>query len=376
VSEQIKVPCSIMRGGTSKAVFFNESDIPAELGERNRFLLAVFGSPDKRQIDGLGGADLLTSKCAIVAPSKRDDADVDYTFAQVGIDEPTVSYDINCGNIISAVGAYAIDHGWVEAVEPVTKVRVYNSNTDKVMTLHVPVKDGEPAVEGDCEIAGVPGTGADIGLDYSQTFGGVTGKLFPTGQVRDSIYVPSLGKDIDVTVVDIGNLSVFFKAADIGCQGTELPHQISQATLAVFEEIRSIVGNMCGLDENSTMIPYQIMVAPPSAHALLAEGVTIGADDMDFVARMSTLGSAHKTFPVGGATCAAIAAQAVGSVVHEVSGTDANPRQVRIGHPSGVMQVYAHSVQENGVWAAKEVTFSRTARKIMDGFVYVRKSRL
>lgn len=376
MSEQIKVPCSIMRGGTSKAVFFNESDIPASLEERNRFLLAVFGSPDKRQIDGLGGADLLTSKCAIVAPSKRDDADVDYTFAQVGIEEPTVSYDINCGNIISAVGAYAMDHGWVKAVEPVTPVRVYNSNTDKVMTLFVPVKDGEPAVEGDCEIAGVPGTGAEIRLDYSKTYGGVTGKLFPTGNVRDSIEVPSLGKSIDVTIVDIGNLSVFFKASDIGCQGTEMPQHINQATLDVFEEIRSIVGNMCGLDESSTMIPYQIMVAPPASYDLLSGGASVGAEDMDFVARMCTLGSVHKTFPVGGATCAAIAAQAVGSVVHEVSGTEANPRQVRIGHPSGVMEVYSHTVQEDGAWTAREVTFSRTARKIMDGYVHVRKDRL
>jgi Uncharacterized protein conserved in bacteria len=376
VSEQIKVPCVIMRGGTSKGVFFHANDIPRTPEERDRFLLAVFGSPDKRQIDGLGGADLLTSKCAIVAPSDREDADVVYTFAQVGIDKPEVSYDINCGNIISAVGHYAIDHGWIKAVEPITSVRVYNTNTDKVITLHVRIRDGEPAVEGDCRIDGVPGTSAEVGLDYSKTYGGVTGKLFPTGRVRDRVHVPLLGKSIDITIVDLGNLSVFFKAEDIGCTGVEMPHQFSQTTYDIFEQIRKIAGDMCGLDEKATMIPYQIMVAPPSRYELISGGTSIEAEDMDFVARMCTLGGMHKAFPVGGATSAAIAALAEGSVVHEVSGTHDNPRQVRIGHPSGMMQVYARAESENGAWTAKEVTFARTARKIMDGFVYVRKSRL
>ena len=156
-----------------------------------------------------------------------------------------------------------------------------------------------------------------------------------------------------------------------------MPHQFTTDTIDTFEEIRGIVGAMCGIDENSTMIPYQIMVSPRAGYKLLSGGASIDAEQMDFSARMCTLKGIHKAFPVGGATCAAIAAQAVGSVVHEVSGKDANPRQVRIGHPSGMMQVYARTEQqEDGAWVAKEVTFSRTARKIMDGFVYVRKSLL
>ena len=165
--EQIPVRCTLMRGGTSKAVFMRMDDVPSEPAARERFLLALFGSPDPRQIDGLGGADPLTSKFAMIGPATRADADIDYTFAQIGIEEAYVSYEIVCGNISSATGIYAIEEGLVPAVEPVTTVRVHNTNTHSILIIKVPVKDGAPVVEGDFAIDGVPGTGAEVAANTS-----------------------------------------------------------------------------------------------------------------------------------------------------------------------------------------------------------------
>jgi len=236
--EQIPVRCTIMRGGTSKAVFMRMADVPSEPVARDRFLLALFGSPDQRQIDGLGGADPLTSKFAMIGPPTRADADIDYTFAQIGIEEAYVSYEIVCGNISSATGVYAIEEGLVPAVEPVTTVRVHNTNTHSILIIKVPVKDGAPVVEGDFAIDGVPGTGAEVALDYSNTSGGATGKLLPTGNVRDTVQVPSLGCSIEVSIVDIGTLCVYFRAADLGLTGSVLPGEIPAPKFLAAEEIR------------------------------------------------------------------------------------------------------------------------------------------
>jgi 2-methylaconitate cis-trans-isomerase PrpF len=181
--------CVIMRGGTSKAVFLRENDLPKDKALRDKIILSVFGSPDVRQIDGLGGADVLTSKLAIIGPSSRSDADVDYLFAQVGIDKPVVDYKGNCGNISSAVGPFAIDEGLVRANEPMTTVRINQVNTNRLIVAEVPVIKGKAAVEGELAIDGVPGTGAPITLDFSDTAGSVTGKLLPTGNVKDKITV-------------------------------------------------------------------------------------------------------------------------------------------------------------------------------------------
>lgn len=185
--QRIAVPCALMRGGTSKAVFMRMSDVPSEPAMRERFLLALFGSPDKRQIDGLGGADPLTSKFAMIGPATRPDADIDYTFAQIGVEEAYVSYEIVCGNISAATGVYAIEEGLVPAAEPVTTVRAHNTNTSSILIIKVPVRDGEALVEGDFAIDGVPGTSAEVALAYSGTSGGATGRLLPTGKVRDSL---------------------------------------------------------------------------------------------------------------------------------------------------------------------------------------------
>ena len=372
MAEQIKVPCTIMRGGTSKAVFLMREDLPVDDAERDRFLLALFGSPDKRQIDGLGGADLLTSKCAIIGPTTRPDADFDYTFAQIGIDDAKVSYEIVCGNISSAVGVFAIEEGLVPAVEPETTVRVYNTNTGKILHIIVQVVDGRPRVQGDFAIDGVPGTGAAVKLDYSDTSGGATGHLLPTGAPRNTLHIDSVGKDVDVSIVDVGTLSVFVRAQDLNMSGVEMPGDLTTDQIDAIEEVRSRVAEMCGLPADNTLTPFPILVAPSQSYKTYAGDREVTVDEMDFVARMvvPSVGM-HKAFPGGGSICISIAAQIEGTVVHECSSTAATPRDVKVGHPSGLISIYGETQQTPSGWSVRQVHFSRTARRLLDGNAYI-----
>ena len=185
--------CVIIRGGTSKGIYFHGNELPQDPTLRDKIILDVFGSPDIREIDGLGGADVLTSKVCIIGPSKREDADVDYTFGQVIIDKPIVDRSTNCGNLSAGVGPFAIDEGLVKAVEPITRVRIFNTNTKKVLVADVPVKDGKAVVEGDYHIDGVPGTGAKIALDFAGTGGTIRGTLLPTGKAKEKLHVDDIG---------------------------------------------------------------------------------------------------------------------------------------------------------------------------------------
>ena len=264
MTEQIRVPVTFMRGGTSKAVFLARRDVPTDPQALKRFLLALFGSPDVRQIDGLGGADILTSKCAIIGPPTRPDADIDYTFVQIGIDQPTVSFEIVCGNISSATGVYALQEQLVPVQEPVTTVRVHNTNTGKILRMAVRCAEGEPCVEGDCEVDGVPGTGAEVALDYSDTSGATTGKLLPTGRARDWVYVSKLGREIPVSIVDVGTVCVFIRAADLGVTGTELPGKLSPDIYGMAEEVRRWAAERCNLASTTAITPYQIQIGRAS----------------------------------------------------------------------------------------------------------------
>ena len=377
--EQIPVRCTIMRGGTSKAVFMRMGDVPGEPAARERFLLALFGSPDQRQIDGLGGADPLTSKFAMIGPATRPDADIDYTFAQIGVEEAYVSYEIICGNISSATGVYAIEEGLVPAVAPVTTVRVHNTNTNSILIIKVPVKGGAPVVEGDFAIDGVPGTGAEVALDYSSTSGGATGKLLPTGNVRDTVEVPSLGRRIEVSIVDIGTICVYFRAADLGLTGSELPGQLPAEKYVAAEEIRLAAAALCQMPQSDgkNITPFQIMITPPRDYTSLP-GEAVKADDIDFLARQINVdGWMHKAFSGGASTCTSVAAQIEGTIPHECSSVAATPRRVRIGHPSGALPIFAHVERDTqGTWVVREVHFSRTVRRLMDGTTYLRRSLL
>ena len=191
--EQKRIRCVVMRGGTSRALFVMRGELPAQPELRDRVILRMYGSPDVRQIDGMGGADPLTSKLAIIGPPTHKDADVDYTFAQASIDEPFVDHSGNCGNISSAVGPFAIDEGLVDPAEPTTTVRIHQTNTNCILVAEVPVVNGKAAVEGSYHIDGVPGTGARIELDFSDTAGAVTGHILPTGNPLDRLDVEGVG---------------------------------------------------------------------------------------------------------------------------------------------------------------------------------------
>ena len=375
--EFIKIPAVYMRGGTSKGVYLMASDLPEDPEVRDRVILNIYGSPDVRQINGMGGADPLTSKVALLAPSKRPGVDIDYTFGYVGIKEAVVDYEGNCGNISSGVGVYAIRQGLVEAVEPVTKVVIFNTNTSKIIEALIPVKDGEVVFEGDYAIAGVPGQGAKIVMNFPNSAGSKTGRLLPTGNVQDTM-VLSDGRLIRVSLVDAANPAVFVKAADIGLTGKELPSDCDKnpGILEVMEEIRVRAGVMMGLapslEKVGPAVPKVAFVASPADYPL-SDGGVVAAGEVDLLARTKAMAEMHKTYAVTGGICISTAAMIDGTVVSEVCSAEAKRKgEVRIGHPSGVLEVFVtvKNSAEQG-WTLLQAGVCRTARPIMDGEVYV-----
>jgi hypothetical protein len=380
--------CSILRGGTSKGVFFRQEDLPSDREGIAALLLNVFGSPDIRQIDGLGGATSQTSKAAIIGPPSRRDADVDYTFAQVSVPVPVVDWGGNCGNLSSAVGPFAVNQGLVPAVEPTTTVRIHNTNTTSIIVATVPVVDGRAATSGDLEIPGVPGSAAEILLEFLEPIGSVTGRLLPTGSPRDNMTLAD-GRTFDVSVVDAANPVAFLLANQIGFTGQELPPEIEANTdaTAVLEEVRSIVAEWLGIVTDRTQatrtspgLPKIGFVAPPRDY-INTLGVSIGTDETDLLGRLMSMQTAHRSYMVTGAICTAVATLIEGTVVHEVTRPHPRPLQphtVRIGHPYGIMNVGIRANPEatDGEAEIIAVTIARTARHILDGQVYVPRDLL
>jgi 2-methylaconitate cis-trans-isomerase PrpF len=367
--------CTIMRGGTSKGIFLMEEDLPRDPQLRDRIILAIFGSPDIRQIDGLGGADSLTSKLALIAPSKEPDRDVNYTFGAVGIEKPFVDYSANCGNISSAVGPFAIGHGLVKPEEPMTTVRIFNTNTQKMIVAKVPVNKGKVISEGDYAIAGVPGTSAKIELSFMDPGGAATGKLIPTGNRVDEIKLDT-GEKFFVSIVDAGNPTAFVRAEDLGLKGIELPGSFDQDTQSKtrLEAIRRKVGDLIGVSGNPS-IPKIAFVAP-SQDFNTSTGSEIKKDEIDLVARVMAMGKMHKVYAITAAIPTAIGAVLPGSIVHEVMGSTPGGigvRKVTIGHPSGKFEVEVETEQEGDQFRILRCTVGRTARKIMEGRVYIPK---
>ncbi len=365
--------CTIMRGGTSKGIFLMEEDLPQDQAIRDRIILAIFGSPDLRQIDGRGGADSLTSKLALISPSPEPDRDIHYTFGAVGIDKPFVDYSANCGNISSAVGPYAVDRGLVKAEEPFTIVRIFNTNTKKMIYSKVPVKKGKVISDGDYAIDGVPGTGAKIELTFMDPGGATTGRLLPTGNVVDEIKLET-GEKCHVTIVDAGNPTAFVRAEELGLKGTELPAEFDQdgATKAKLEAIRKRVGELMRIPA-SPSIPKISFIAPSQTFRT-ATGQEIGKDAISMVARVMAMGKMHKTFAITAGIPAAIGAVVPGSVVNQVVGAGsqgAAEKEIIIGHPSGMMDVKVDAKFDQGQPHIVSCTVGRTARKIMEGKVFI-----
>jgi 2-methylaconitate cis-trans-isomerase PrpF len=377
---QVKIRAVYMRGGTSKAVFFHENHLPKDPTIRDRVILAAYGSPDpnRRQIDGMGGAVSVTSKLAIISPSKDPHYDVNYNFGQVSIDKPKIGYQGNCGNISSAVGPFAIDEGLVGAEEPVTTVRIYQTNTKKLIIAEAPVRDGLYNEEGDYAIDGVPGAGGKVTLHFIDPGGSVSGKLLPTGSVKDVIEIPGLG-EMTVSIVDAANPVVFIRARDLGLTGTEI-YEIDGSTeiRQRLEAIRSRGAAMLGLasspeeaSEISQDVPKIAFVSEPQNYKAVT-GQMIGKDQVDVVARMMSMGTLHKTYAVTGAICTTGAAKIEGTVVNEVLDEVAlKAGEIRLGHPGGIIPVGAEVERKGNGFEYREAVLCRTARRLMDGYVYV-----
>ena len=369
-----KYPCVYMRGGTSKAVFFHEKDLPKDQSLWDEIFLKVMGTPDVKQIDGMGGTVSSTSKIAIISPSDREDVDVNYTFKQVDIVIPRVDGSANCGNISSAVGPFAIDEGLVKAVEPITVVRVLNTNTNKIIEEHVRVQDGHAMVHGDEVIKGVPGTGSRIDMYFEDPAGSKTGKLFPTGNKRDIFDVPDYGK-IEVTVLDCSNPMVFIRAKDLGIKGTELVElNQNKDVMEHIERIRCIAALKCGFVEKwedartkSTSAPKVSIISEPQDYIDMDKN-EVKAESMDICCRAISVGALHKAYPMTVAVGTGAAARIPGTIVNEIAKPAPDQDIIKIGHSSGVTEV---DVKMDGERVIKGGV-TRTARRIMDGYVYVR----
>jgi len=379
MSDFRKIPCVIQRGGTSKGIYLHEKDLPKDPEMRNKVILAIFGSPDIRQIDGLGGADPLTSKCAIIGPSERPDADVNYTMAQVDITQPILDFKGNCGNISSGVGPFSIDEGLVQVKEPVTVVRIYNTNTDKILKAHVATEHGKSKYTGDYAIDGVPGTGSKILLDYSATGGAGTGKLLPTGNPVDVISIPSIGT-FEMSIVDASNPMCFIKPDVLNLTGLEGPLDPKIIdSLDKIELIRGTAAKMVGYVDDpakarteSPAGPMLAIVSKPKAYTSFTDGARIDAEEIDFVSRSFFMQSMHKTYAGTGTVCTGAAAMIEGTIVNAVCSRRATEtKTVRIGHPSGTVSIEVEVLKTAGGFQLTKAAFGRTSRRIMEGFVYV-----
>lgn len=369
-----KYPCVYMRGGTSKAVIFHKKDLPKDTSEWKEIFLKTMGTPDPKQIDGMGGTVSSTSKIAVVSPSEREDADVDYYFVQVDIKKANISDNLNCGNISSAIGPFAIDEGLVPAAEPITVVRIYNVNTAKIIEAHVRVENGKAAVDGNAQIKGVPGTGSPIDLYFEKPCGAATGKTFPTGKKREIIEVPDFGP-VEVSVIDISNAAVYVRASDVGMKGTELTEINSNAELlSRLEYIRGMAAVRMGMisdwreaETKCSAAPKIGILSPPQDYIDM-DGNHVSAEDMDLCCRMISVGTMHKAYPMSYAVGTGAAAMIEGTIVKDAAVPTHGDAYIVLGHASGCTGVKVVMRGEE----VEKAGILRTARRIMDGHIYIR----
>lgn len=383
--QQIMVKAVIARGGNSRGVYLLRSQLPTDTALRDKIILAIFGSPDIREIDGLGGATVLTSKVAILGPPTRPDADIDYTFGQVSINEAHVDYSGNCGNISAGVGPVAIHLGLIDKKEPLTSVHMHLTNFNRILKADIPVMDDEVVIEGAYQISGVPGTGARIELDFCDSAGAATGKILPTGNAKDTFNLDGIG-NLDVSIIDSGNPIVFVRAISIGLKGTESPNEIKNLPekLIVLEKIRSIAAQRIGFvddwrkaTEDSPFIPFVVFLSEPQNYTSFTTKQVIPADSIDIVARQMLEQNMHEAYAGTAAVCTGTAARIPGTVVNDlVSKSIFTTELIRIGNPSGVFPINTVVESNQGGIRLIKASFGRTARIIMDGYVYVRKSLL
>ncbi|HMY28468.1 MAG TPA: 2-methylaconitate cis-trans isomerase PrpF [Agitococcus sp.] len=388
--QQIKIPATYMRGGTSKGVFFRLQDLPESCqvagAARDRLFMRVIGSPDPyaKHIDGMGGATSSTSKCVILSKSSQPEHDVDYLYGQVSIDKAFVDWSGNCGNLSTAAGAFAIHAGLVDAARipqnGICVVRIWQANINKTIIAHVPVTNGQVQELGDFELDGVTFPAAEIVLEFldpaDEGEGDAGGSMFPTGNLIDDLDVPNIGM-LKATMITAGIPTVFVNAEDIGYTGTELQEAINGDTkaLAKFEAIRVAGALRMGLikhpDEALTRqhTPKIAFVAQPKDY-ISSSGKQVKASDVDLLVRALSMGKLHHAMMGTAAVAIGTAAAVSGTLVNLAAG-GGERQAVRFGHPSGTLRVGAEAKQVNGEWTVTKAIMSRSARIIMEGWVRV-----
>jgi 2-methylaconitate cis-trans-isomerase PrpF len=371
------IPAVFYRGGTSKGVFFNAKALPQDRDRVSRMLVAALGSPDPygRQLDGMGGGISSLSKAVIIGPPTHPEADVDYTFIQIAVDQPVADWSNNCGNLSSAVGHFAVDEGLVAAKDGEVLVRIHQTNTRKLIHSRFQVKNGKAQTQGDYVIAGVATPGSRIRLDFLEPDGAVTGKLLPTGNAVDTI---DLGKDgrFEVSIVDATSLIVYVAATAFGLTGAESPDEIeaSPGVMDKLEALRRRTGVLLGLgatlDAVGLQTPRIAMVAAPATFKAL-DGETIAPDRYDIGTRMISMQRAHKAIPGTGGLNLGVATQIAGTIPNRLSRPASAAGEIRVANPSGLISVGAVVRQRDGMWTADSAVLFRTARRLMQGEVAI-----
>jgi len=351
---QKSIPATVMRGGTSKGLYFLRDDLPGDVGQRDQLLLAAMGSPDDRQIDGMGGAHPLTSKVAVISKSTQDDADIDYLFLQVVVDKAQVSDGQNCGNILAGVGPFAIERGLIAAADGETEVRIRMLNSGGIAVARVQTPGGEVTYQGDANIDGVPGTAAPVMIDFADVAGSNCGALLPTGNVVDEF------DGIEVTCIDNGMPVVLLRASDLGKTGYETPEEL-EADGALKEKVESIrlqAGSSMNLgDVSEKTVPKMSLIAPAQQGGVVSTRTFIPH-------------RVHQSIGVLGAASVAAGCCIPGSVAADVASSN-EPGALDIEHPSGRFTVDIEVSNTAGVFGVSRSALLRTARKLMDGNVYI-----
>lgn len=383
---QQRLRAAFYRGGTSKAVMFRKEDLPAgappqDCAAWDRLFLSLMGSPDsaERQLDGMGGGISSLSKIAIISRSADEGSDVDYTFAQVGIDKPVVSYRANCGNISSAVGPFALDEGLVSAADGQATVRIFNTNTKKKLVARFAVENGNAKVDGDYRIDGVSRAGSPIKLTFIDPAGAATGKLLPTGNVRDVLDIGD-GRKIEASLVDVANPVAIINMDDVSpeARGFDTAWFQSAGQRKLLEDVRIAAALAMGLvpDEETartrmTNLPL-VAIVRRSTNYRSSSGADVDAGKVDIITQMMSMGLPHKATPLTGAMCLAAACKITGTIANDFANPDGLGRdEFRIGHPSGVLQLTAACESVGGAWQVREAGVFRTARRLFDGHVLV-----
>ncbi|MGK9044226.1 2-methylaconitate cis-trans isomerase PrpF family protein [Mammaliicoccus vitulinus] len=375
--KSLRVPCVLMRGGTSRGLVFKDSDLPLDHEARERVILKIYGSSPNGQIDGVGGGTSVTSKVAIVGISSANESDIYYTFGQVGVNEKSIDYNVTCGNMASAVGLYAVEEGLVPRVEGETKVKILNTNTNKIMEVLIPIKDGNVENKGDFSISGVEGTGAKITVSFMNPAGAFTGKLFPTGNVIDEIQVGE--KTFEVSILDTGNIVAFVKASDFSLEGYELSQTIDKPEISKdIEKLRVEIGILLGIfnkyekiNPELEALPKITLVSPPKDYKTEL-GIINKKENNHIIGRYISMGKLHPAFAVSGSICLATACQIPGTIPHSVCERNIG-NSINIGHPNGTISAEVFLQKNESDYKLIKGGTGRTARRIMEGTAVVPK---